>query len=149
MTCLGSTQDVLYLPFKSIEHGEVFQQATLLHPEGIQFLPHGQMTAKVSSVQGSCLYQSNATYVNIYIYHRVWIYAPKGMQHICSTIEISWTNWKQRGTLGNEAMKIISEERMHFNTANRGTGRDDLAPVCRKTAGHGWKWIINGSAPSC
>lgn len=26
------------------------------------------MTAKVSSVQGSCLYQSNATYLNIYIY---------------------------------------------------------------------------------
>ena len=24
------------------------------------------------------------------------------------------------------------QERMHFNTANRGTGRDDLAPICRK-----------------
>lgn len=29
----------------------------------------------------------------------------------------------------------VGLERMHFNTANRGTGRDDLAPVCRKTAG--------------
>eukprot|EP00435_Cladocopium_sp_Y103_P047832 s619_g14.t1 len=26
----------------------------------------------------------------------------------------------------------IGLERMHFNTANRGSGRDDLAPICRK-----------------
>ena len=27
---------------------------------------------------------------------------------------------------------------MHFNTANRGVGREDLAPVCRKFQGAGW-----------
>lgn len=32
-----------------------------------------------------------------------------------------------------------SKERMHFNTANRGSGRDDLAPICRKgQRGAGW-----------
>eukprot|EP00913_Durusdinium_trenchii_P029146 g27324.t1 len=28
--------------------------------------------------------------------------------------------------------EVVGLERMHFNTANRGTGRDDLAPICRK-----------------
>lgn len=39
------------------------------------------MTAKVSSVQGSCLYQSNATYLYIYIYIIEYEYMP---QKVCN-----------------------------------------------------------------